>query len=201
MNKNTFSSKHSAAFSLIEMLLVLGVLAVLLIAAFVVYPKVRDNSRAQTEAVNVRIIQTNLRNLFIAKGFGYGGLGGQPNNQTPSIANKARAFPVSMNGGDYSTGASVTSAWGGDVFVWSRPAIVTPLGSLLAGQAFGLVYRNVPPGICIPWVSSLSSDFHSILVGIAGEQTEVLTKTGLNVQALTTACNSTDNIEVTFTSI
>lgn len=60
--KNKLKIKNG--FSLIEMLLVLGVLAVLLIAAFVVYPKVRANVIAEKEVKNIAMIQAGISNLY-----------------------------------------------------------------------------------------------------------------------------------------
>lgn len=64
MNKMKNKLKIKNGFSLIEMLLVLGVLAVLLIAAFVVYPKVRANVIAEKEVKNIAMIQAGISNLY-----------------------------------------------------------------------------------------------------------------------------------------
>lgn len=62
------------AFSLIEMLLVLGVLAVILIAAFVVYPKVRSELAIKKELEFVSLVEAKVRNSFASTG-NYNGLG------------------------------------------------------------------------------------------------------------------------------
>ena len=49
----SFSRTRSAGFSLIELLLVLGIIAILLVAAFVVYPQVRDRNQANVEVTNL----------------------------------------------------------------------------------------------------------------------------------------------------
>lgn len=44
---------NKKGFSLLELLLVLGIIAALIVAAFIVYPKVQDSNRATTEAKNI----------------------------------------------------------------------------------------------------------------------------------------------------
>lgn len=195
-----FSARQNKGFSLIELLLVLGVLAVLLVAAFVVYPQVRDRNQANAEASNIRAIQGNVRNLFASRGGIYTGLGTGPgNNNDYGIGNQARIFPSTMNGGDYSAGAPITSTWGAPVFVWQRPAVSTPLGPIGMNRSFGIAYFNVPTGVCVPLVSAVYAGFESVAVGENGKQTEVVTASGLDIARLTTACASPDPL-ITFTS-
>ena len=80
------SSRYRRGFSLIELLLVLGVLAFFLIAAFVIYPSVRDRNQANSEAQNLSAIKANVNTLYAGKGGNYRGL-------TPGVANQARVFP------------------------------------------------------------------------------------------------------------
>lgn len=42
--------KSKKGFSLLELLLVLGIIAALVVAAFIVYPKVQASQRAQAES-------------------------------------------------------------------------------------------------------------------------------------------------------
>lgn len=104
-----YSLNKRRAFSLVELLLVLGILAVLLVAAFVVYPKVRDTSLAKTEAANILNIRASVHSLYASKNYNYTGL-------NTLVANQAKMFPSSMNLGNYATDA-ITSSWGGVVKV------------------------------------------------------------------------------------
>jgi hypothetical protein len=186
-------------FSLIDLLLVLGVLAVLLVAAFVVYPQVRDRNQANNEASNVRTIQSNIRGLFWSRGR-YAGVGngrGAAAGPDKGIANAARVFPATMNNGDYSRDADVTSSWGGLVWVWQRPAVTLPSGSYPAARTFGLLYEAVPSSVCVPFVSAVASGF----VGIAVNSQEVLTAEGLDINRLTESCGADTTVTVMFTSL
>lgn len=153
------SPSRATGFSLIELLLVLGVLAILLVAAFVVYPQVRDRSQAQTEAENIRAIQSSVRSLFAMKGGNYEGLGRGRSVNDRGIANQARIFPVRMNDGDYSQDAVIRSTWGGEVYVWRNPDVVTPRGSFPWDTPLASSTRTFPLGCafsCCPhwWADS-----------------------------------------------
>lgn len=146
---NFASTKNNKGFSLIEMLLVLGVLAVLLVAAFVVYPRVRDASRANNEVANLTAIKASINNLYATKGGNYSGL-------TTGVANQARAFPASMNSGTY-TGEAITSSWGGEVKI-------TPAAGANS-RTFDIEYAAVPEGVCLGLVSGAAGNFKQITVG------------------------------------
>lgn len=136
-------------FSLIEMLLVLGVLAVLLIGAFVVYPKVQAANQAKNEIANLNYIKASINNLYASKGGNYEGL-------TTSLANQARAFPSSMNSGVY-TGEAILNSFGGGV------SIVDVAAS--NARTFNIYYRNVPENVCLSLVAGASGNFKDITVG------------------------------------
>lgn len=152
------STQNKKGFSLIEMLLVLGVLAVLLVAAFVVYPRVRDASRANNEVTNLTAIKASINNLYATKGGNYAGL-------NTGVANQARAFPTSMNSGTF-TGTAVTSSWGAKVAVDVTTADLVVGGTTVpAGRAFTVSYDDVPDGVCLGLVSGAAGNFSQITVG------------------------------------
>lgn len=79
---------------MVELLLVLGIITILLVAAFVVYPQVRDRNQANVEVTNLTTIKASLNSLYASKNQNYDGL-------TTAVANQARVFPASMNAGVY----------------------------------------------------------------------------------------------------
>ena len=180
------TNQRKNGFSLIELLLVLGVLAILIVAAFVIYPRVRDNARINDEVSNLSVMKAGLVNLYASKGRDYTGL-------TTQVANQARAFPARMNQGVY-TGTAVTSSWGGAVEVQGQSAAITVPIAVPAGRAFRILYNDVPENICLGLVSAASGHFFKISVG----GTDVITpKDGgyeFNPTAAAGACSTTRNI-------
>lgn len=150
MKSISFNQAKAKGFTLIELLLVLGVLAILLVAAFVVYPQVRDRNQANAEVANLTALKANITNLYASKGGNYTGL-------TTGVANQARAFPSSMNGGVYTGSASITSSWGN--------AVAVGVGSGTPPRTFTVTYTTVPAGVCLGLVSGAASNFQDIQVG------------------------------------
>ena len=105
-------ARSSQGFSLIELLLVLGVLAILLVAAFVVYPQVRARNQVNNEVQNLAAMKAGFLSLYAN--------GGDWTTLSRGVANQARIFPVTMNGGDYGATAPITSSWG-------QPVMISPL--------------------------------------------------------------------------
>ena len=200
MNSISFNRTKAKGFSLIELLLVLGVLAILLVAAFVVYPQVRDRNQANAEVANLTSIKASINNLYASRGGNYAGL-------TTTVANQARAFPQSMNGGTY-TGATITSAWGGTVAVAEGAAVAAAGGlpAIPAGRSFTVTYTAVPDGVCLGLVSGAATNFARVAVGstqvvtgpVAGGGGGAATPGGFNPATAAAAC--TGNPTVVFTS-
>jgi prepilin-type N-terminal cleavage/methylation domain-containing protein len=57
--------KSKKGFSLLELLLVLGIIAALVVAAFIVYPKVQASQRAQAESNNIATIQAGVKAFIL----------------------------------------------------------------------------------------------------------------------------------------
>lgn len=182
MKSISFNQAKAKGFSLIELLLVLGVLAILLIAAFVVYPQVRDRNQANAEVTNLTALKANITNLYASKGGNYTGL-------TTAVANQARAFPSSMNGGTFTgSNPSIKSSWGEDVAVAA--------GSGTPPRTFTVTYTNVPAGVCLGLVSGAAGNFQDITVGTV----DVMPGTPGQFDPALAAANCANGANVVFTS-
>ncbi|MBN3146279.1 prepilin-type N-terminal cleavage/methylation domain-containing protein [Pectobacterium brasiliense] len=84
--------KYRKGFSLLELLLVLGIVAGLVVSAFIVYPKVQAAQRVEMESKNIAAIQAGVKALY-ASAPDYSGL----NN---TVALNASIFPDSMLSGE-----------------------------------------------------------------------------------------------------
>lgn len=181
------NQKQQRGFSLVELLLVLGVLAILLVAAFVVFPQVRDRNQANAEVTNLTTTKAGINNLYASKGGVYTGL-------TNTVAINARVYPTSMT----ASGSSLSS-WGG--------AVTTAVDGSNP-RRFTITYADVPQGVCLGLVSGAASNFEQIEVGetpvitdSAGEAAELSAGGQFNPAEAATACGTaTGPVDVVFTS-
>lgn len=118
-------------YSLLELLLVLGIIAALVVASFLVYPKVQASQRAQAEANNIATIQAGVKALYTSAS-SFTGL-------TNTIAVQANIFPDNMLSGS-GTAAKPINVFKGSVVV----AAASTGPSAVAGSSFTITYPNVP---------------------------------------------------------
>ncbi len=81
--------KSQKGFSLLELLLVLGIVAALIIASFIGYPKVRGARYVDIEAKHIGQIYASVRNVYAGQP-DYSGLA------TTAVAIPAQFFPDDM---------------------------------------------------------------------------------------------------------
>lgn len=141
----SFNTRNKG-FSLIEILLVIGIIAVLAIAAFLVFPQVQASQRANAEQSNIQTVAAGIKNLYQGR---YTGI-------SNTTVNAARIFPANMNGGDNTTG-TINSSWGGSV-------VIAPAGTP-AGSQFTMTYADLADTVCLKLVPGLATNFDSVTVG------------------------------------
>lgn len=181
MKNVSFNQKNAKGFSLVELLLVLGVLAILLVAAFVVFPQVRDRNQANAEVTNLTTIKAGASNLYASRGGDYTGL-------TNTVAIDARLFPTSMPVTGTGASRAVTSSWG-------QPVTVAAADAADGGpRRFNITYNAVPPGVCLGMVAGAATNFEQVTVGTTAVITDGTTATELSAggrfdpAAAATAC-------------
>lgn len=202
MRMNFYNKRK--AFSLVELLLVLGVLAVLLIAAFVVYPKVKMAQQVNSEVRNLSAVQASLRTMYAPTGYNYKAL-------TLDAAKNGNVFPKVMLQSD----GTVKNSWGGTIVLGPS---VNPYSGLGANRTYVIRYRNVPAEACAAFVTQTAGYFVAIGIGTESKAdgsyskiVHVLTDakstgynngptTGLLMDSLVTECNSRPESEIMFIS-
>ena len=185
----------SPGFSLIELLLVLGVIAILLVASFVIYPQVSHANRVKTETTNLAAIQASTRSLFAHSGGNYALL---PPEVSTATLNNARVFPAGMNGGDYTTGA-IRHSWDGLVSVH---ATNFSHAGIPVGRGFSINYMDMPSQACVDMVSRTFQTFKIIMVYPNGSSSsaDMFYPEATNMDTLTRACNQSNAVRIQFLS-
>lgn len=193
VRKSSLSS--SKGFSLIELLLVLGVVAILLVAAFVVYPRVRQSQQINQEVSNLSTLQAGIRAAFAPTGGVYTALDTMQSTKGRQFVNQSRIAPSSMNGGDVNS-TELKNSWGGDVIIH---ATISPYAGNAAGRMFAIRYNNVPAEACVDFVSRSVAKFDAMWVnGSSG--TSYLTPENFSVSQAVARCNVASPAEVVFMS-
>lgn len=140
-------NKRNKGFSLLELLLVLGIVAALIVAAFIVYPKVKSSYNASSEAKNIALIQTVSRSLYSAQG-NYSGL-------YTTVLTNADAIPKGMinpqNG-------LITNGFKGYITVIAEAINGT------TNTGFMISTDSIPSAECAKIISMIGSNFYTVRV-------------------------------------
>lgn len=171
---NLKSKKAAKGFTLIEILLVVGFIALAGLGVYIVYNKVSAGGAANTESRNLDTLRAGTKTLF----------GGSSNyaKVTNLVLNQGRVTPDSMRAVPYSTtDASINNSFGGAVDV-------TPvtLGTGAASNGFAIKYTKVPGAVCSKLVTTGGTSFDQILVGTT--PVKAFGTNNLDIGALTGGC-------------
>ena len=157
MNKTVLikNRKSKKGFSLLELLLVLGIIAALVVAAFIVYPKVQASQRAQAESNNIATIQAGVKSLYTSAS-SFTGL-------TNTVAVQAKIFPDNLLT-IVGTATTPINTFKGNITL--AAAATGPSG--VAGSSFTITYANVPAAECTKIITAAAGNFYTAGVGTAG---------------------------------
>lgn len=143
--------KSKKGFSLLEILLVLGIIASLIVAAFIVYPKIQSSQRAEMEAKNISTIISGVRTLYAGKQ-NFTGL----NN---TVAINAGIIPISMIP-DESSSSTIVNQFKGNVRLY-----VSSFGiGGVPNSSFTLIYSDVPAEECVKMLTTVTGDMGGVSI-------------------------------------
>ena len=184
MKKSLLKNRNKKGFTLTEVLLDLGLAAIIIITIFLAYPKVLASMRADAESKNISTIVAGVKGLYTASST-YTGL-------VNSVAANAKIFPDNMLNG---SSTDPVNSWKGNVTL--AAAATGPSG--VAGSSFTITYTAVPSNECAKMVTGLAANFYTVAVN----GTAVKTAGGtLDIPSTTTACNTGGNTNtLLFTSL
>lgn len=178
------NKKQDKGFTLVEILLVVGFIALAGIGIYTIYSKVQVSNQANTESRNLDTLRAGVKSLY----------GGRPNftGLTNTVANQARVTPDSMR--TPASDTAITNTFGGAVDV-----LATSLNGS-AGSGFSITYPVVPSAVCTKLVTSAGVQFNQVTV-----DGTVVKKFGVNdpidVATVATTCNAKDVNKIIFESL
>lgn len=180
---NLKSKKAAKGFTLIEILLVVGFIALAGLGVYIVYNKVSAGGQANTEARNLDTLRAGTKTLF-GGASNYGTVGSPLN----SVLNDARVTPDSMRVIPYAAGATaINNSFGGTVTV-----APIALGSSTLGNGFSITYTGVPGAVCAKLATTAGASFDQVSVAVGttatGGNVKKFGSGELKIAALTTAC-------------
>jgi type II secretory pathway pseudopilin PulG len=171
--------KKSKGFTLVEILLVVGFIALASIGIYAVYNKVTTTSKANEENRNLQTLKTGIKQLYGNQGT-FTGL-------TETVIRNSRLAPQQMNTG---TAGGLINMFGGSV-------TIAPLtfGSF---SGFRITSNEIPGDVCVKLVAATSGTFEQITA--AGTIVKPIgANNPPNPATITTACNA-DKVTMLFDS-
>lgn len=136
------------AFTLIEILLGLSIIAVITVGVFVLYNKVHNKSMAMEEIATIRQMSNDVKFIF--------NTGDDYEVLDTDYALENNIFPQRM----LSKTEGPLNVFKGNVEIES--AKITP--SKKRNSGFRITYKNVPNEQCVQMVNALKDDFYAIYV-------------------------------------
>lgn len=177
--------RPQTGITLIETIIVLGVLAIIVIVALAIYPIVKASVQSNRETNNITTIAASLDSVYAGVGT-YAGL----NNL---VAVQEKVFPANMVSGPL-TAPVVTNSLGGSVTV--APAM-PPGGQPNSG--FTITSTNITDDTCTKIVSAENGGFVEVVVdGTVVKATSSDTVSISTLAALCVAAATSDNHTLTF---
>ena len=184
-----FPFKSRKAFSLVELLLVLGVMAVILVAAFVVYPRVKREIVINEEMTNLRMVSANIKSRFPLGNF-YG--------LSNTYTREAKIAPTSWLDPENDWRGGLTNPFGGSVHI-------QPMGNDNYGfndnprfqGRFRITYGGLTSEYCVPMAlrsEGLAEEIHVV----ASAETSGTPETLVNprdINSVVAKCNAQGKIQ------
>ena len=182
--------KNKKGFTLVEILLVVGFIAIASIGIYVVYAKVNSSGQANAEARNLDVIRAGIKNLY--------GANKNYSTLTNTVVNSAGITPDAMNRG----AGSIVNTFGGAVTV--QTATIGTAG--LANNGFTILYKNVPPDVCAKLAPTAGAQFDTLTVGTS--QAKVYGDPTVKPELIATGCaaggqagGASAGVDITFGSL
>lgn len=177
--------KIKKGFTMVETLLVMGLAAIIIIAIFMIYPKVQSYIKVNQETRNIHILASGIRTLYASK-TSYSGVANQSITDAGIVPDSMLLPANSGMGKGY-----IYNSWKGQVILsTSNKKNATSVGTL-----YHIAYYNVPDADCVKLITSVSRGFYWI---ISNGTTIVGPDNEFNPSSLGSACSANNKNYITF---
>lgn len=167
-----------SGFTLIEILLVVGLIAISALLAFVVYPKARATSRANIEITTINTLLYGIKNLFVGNN-NFAGL-------NHSLLINSKILPDKILVGNNSN--LLVNGFGGEIII--ETLTLTSINSL-SDNSFRITWQSVPEVECIKIATGVANNF--MMLNINGNQIKSSIEETSNPVDIVNSCNQNDN--------
>lgn len=181
--------KSAKGNTLIEVLLVVGLVAVFAAGVYYIYNKVVTYISSTSESRNLDAIRAGVKSLYTGQSV-YTGV-------TNTVLNNSRVTPDSMRAIPYvADDANINNSFGGTVKV-----DVSQLGSSTLNNGFYIEYQKVPGAVCPKLVTQAGNGFDQVTV--AGTVVKTFGTNSLDIPTLAQKCatDSGNGITIKFESL
>ncbi len=179
-------NKKNKGFTLVEILLVVGFIALASIGIYAVYNKVQSGAKANKTLQDIQTLRAGIKNLY----------GGKKDFSTitAAVVRDARIAPSDMVVGGGPSGTELRNVFGGIVNI--IPATLT---GAQANSAFSIVMPQIPGDVCSKLVSTTGPYFDEIRVGATLVKSSNATNVPVDGATTANACAG-DTLTLTFSS-
>lgn len=173
MNKrlNGITRKAQRGLSLLEIMIGLGIVAIIAIVAVGAATSARGSAQVSAESQNLQLITTKVKSTFAARQ-NFSGI-------SNAMLIAQRGFPSQMV-----SGTNVLHSWDG--------AVTVAPGA--GNTSVNVTYAGVPTAACIELVNATARSFNTVTVGSTVVKTA--TQDNNDVAATTTACGAASAVNI-----
>lgn len=175
--KNLKQLKKNSGFTIVELLIGIGVIVGFLAFVYGVYSRISSSNHANTMTGDLTTFQTKIHEVYANNPQGYTGI-------SAGELISAKAYPGDLN----ANGTTLTSTFAGGVTVASK-----------ASNDFAITYAAVPSSVCAAVANKLAASGEWVSI-VAGSTTIYDATTVPSKTTIETACGTSGTKAMTFTS-
>lgn len=196
-----YTPPRSRGFTLIETLLALGVAALLLVGAFVVYTQVAHASKVRAAQEQVRSISAGVRAFF-------------PHQEYSALTNRvaldAKIVDVSLKASPGNPSSShLRHPWGGSMSIsgtdkTTASGVCGPAAGGARCTHFRIVWQDIPSRACVDLLSGIGGEYEVIWAVHTGndqglDNPNLLDSRGLpDIDRIVNACSDAEKVNIRF---